>query len=600
MPKARILAIDDQLYFRSYVQGLLEEEGYAVCTADSGDACLELLESDGPFDLVLTDLVMPGIGGVEMVRQVKKRWPDQDVVVVTGVSDVRSAAEAVRAGAASYLIKPVDREDLVRSIETLLDQKRVRHEHARLVSENLACLGFLSVVERGLALLDHSRVDTVADALLELLCLEARAHAGALWVRAPGSDPPDLVLGAVRGMVRREEEPDRLQLSSKQLEGLCRGQLIHEPGAPNDTGPHLWVPAARDETLWAVARISEPVEGRFAPSARAASGKLGEFGAIAFVSAARAEELERSALRDSRTGLHTTTFLEEAVAREIHRGHRYARKFMLFCLELEEPLLGPDSEAGPRHAEAFEQLLRPTDVMASEGPGRFWVLVPEADPVGCLTIKRRLLEGLAPEVDMDWPLASGMAAFPVDGESFEELSIVARRRVEEDRQSLVRSLRLSPRHDLAATARRLQERLTPMPKGVVPDVLQFLLDQIALRPDARGLIFVAPGSERSTLQRSLLGIGPEAIGTQVFVASDGDTVPAVAAVTAIPLPGAISPEMTWIVCCGEVAPYLLVAGPPGDRDSRPVFHSDDRSLVEYVTQQLRVEAGLGGGEPCGL
>ncbi len=126
-------------------------------------------------------------------------------------------------------------------------------------------------------------------------------------------------------MVRREEEPDRLQLSDKQIEGLCQGQLIHEAGAPNDTGPHLWVPAAREETLWAVARVSEPVEGRFAPSARAASGKLGEFGAIALVNAARAEELERSALRDPRTGLHTTTFLEEAVARVFDKIRREAR-----------------------------------------------------------------------------------------------------------------------------------------------------------------------------------------------------------------------------------------------------------------------------------
>jgi hypothetical protein len=98
---------------------------------------------------------------------------------------------------------------------------------------------------------------------------------------------------------------------------------------------------------------------------------------------------------------------------------------------------------------------------------------------------------------------------------------------------------------------------------------------------------------------SLLGFGQQGVATELYFASDGDTVPAGSAVTALPLPEGLSADTTWLVRFGEVAPYLLLAGPPEGDGARRVFHTDDASLVEYVAFQLRAELGFGvGSERC--
>ena len=80
MPRARILAVDDQRYFRELMERLLTEEGYTTQTASSAEEALRILESDR-FDVVLTDLVMPGVDGGELVQRIKARDPDQEIVV---------------------------------------------------------------------------------------------------------------------------------------------------------------------------------------------------------------------------------------------------------------------------------------------------------------------------------------------------------------------------------------------------------------------------------------------------------------------------------------------------------------------------------------
>lgn len=94
MGKARILAVDDQRYFRELIEGLLDDEGYTVQTCASGEEALHVLERED-FDVIVTDLVMPGICGAERLRRVKERSPDQAVVRVTGVVDVETAMRSV-------------------------------------------------------------------------------------------------------------------------------------------------------------------------------------------------------------------------------------------------------------------------------------------------------------------------------------------------------------------------------------------------------------------------------------------------------------------------------------------------------------------------
>ncbi|MCG6158144.1 sigma-54-dependent transcriptional regulator [Rubinisphaera margarita] len=122
--KKRILIADDEpLYLRTTGQ-LLRQAGYeCVCVAD-GDAALEKLR-DEPFDLILSDLNMPGNLKLELLRQGRSEWPHIPLIVITGVPSLPTAIESVRLGIADYLLKPVKYEDLQASIARVLAHSTV-------------------------------------------------------------------------------------------------------------------------------------------------------------------------------------------------------------------------------------------------------------------------------------------------------------------------------------------------------------------------------------------------------------------------------------------------------------------------------------------
>src|SRR5512142_3303800 len=132
----RILVVDDERFFQELFREVLGAAGHHPRTAGSGEEALQLL-ADDHFDLLLTDVVMPGIDGITLVREAKKRDPDLEAVAITGHDDVRLAVQAMKAGCADFLTKPVDRDELVSVCERALARVRLRREHTQLLSENL-------------------------------------------------------------------------------------------------------------------------------------------------------------------------------------------------------------------------------------------------------------------------------------------------------------------------------------------------------------------------------------------------------------------------------------------------------------------------------
>jgi two-component system NtrC family response regulator len=110
--KARILVVDDEEGMCEFLQYLLEGEGYEVDVAHSGDGALAKVES-ASFDLVLADIRMPGIDGLEMLRHMREADEDTIVIVMTGYSSLESAIKAIKYDASDYLTKPFDDPDAV-------------------------------------------------------------------------------------------------------------------------------------------------------------------------------------------------------------------------------------------------------------------------------------------------------------------------------------------------------------------------------------------------------------------------------------------------------------------------------------------------------
>lgn len=116
---ARVLVVEDMAEQARLISALLEREGYGVEWAASVDQALEMMET-ADFDIVATDLVMPGKGGQELVAEVRKRHPLVPVIVVTAHGDGAEAAQALRRGATSYVPKARLREELTRTVASVL------------------------------------------------------------------------------------------------------------------------------------------------------------------------------------------------------------------------------------------------------------------------------------------------------------------------------------------------------------------------------------------------------------------------------------------------------------------------------------------------
>src|SRR6478672_436629 len=124
---ARILIADDEpLYLRTTAE-LLRKEGFQCTTAPNGAAALEKLSQES-FDLVLSDLNMPGNMKLELLREGRSNWPDIPLIVVTGAPSLPTAIESVRLGITDYLLKPVKFEDLLSSIRRALAHS-THHRH---------------------------------------------------------------------------------------------------------------------------------------------------------------------------------------------------------------------------------------------------------------------------------------------------------------------------------------------------------------------------------------------------------------------------------------------------------------------------------------
>ena len=121
--KTRILIVDDdEVVRRSYLRSL-ESISRNVAAAGDGEKALRAMAQD-PFDVVLLDIRMPGQDGLSVLRTIKQKWPNSEVVIITGFPTVDSAKEAVQLGAYDYLAKPVGPQDVITVTDGAMTRKR--------------------------------------------------------------------------------------------------------------------------------------------------------------------------------------------------------------------------------------------------------------------------------------------------------------------------------------------------------------------------------------------------------------------------------------------------------------------------------------------
>jgi len=117
MKNKTILIVDDEVVLLESMAKDLAKEHFSITKALSGEDAIALLR-DNEFDLILTDLAMPGIGGIEVLKKAKQKNPLAGVIILTGYGDMASAIDALRLGADDYLLKPCDPDELILRIDS--------------------------------------------------------------------------------------------------------------------------------------------------------------------------------------------------------------------------------------------------------------------------------------------------------------------------------------------------------------------------------------------------------------------------------------------------------------------------------------------------
>jgi len=134
MDKAKILVVDDEESMCKFMQIMLKKEGYCVSTSQDAPTALERIKSEN-YDLVIADLMMPEMSGLELLSQAKSANPDLDFIVMTAFASVDSAIEALKKGAFDYITKPFKVDEIKIAVRKSLEQKEIVHENVQLKKE---------------------------------------------------------------------------------------------------------------------------------------------------------------------------------------------------------------------------------------------------------------------------------------------------------------------------------------------------------------------------------------------------------------------------------------------------------------------------------
>ena len=215
-----ILIVDDEKNYPLILSAVLEEEGFETLTANSGEEALSVLK-DSDVDLVLTDMKMPSMDGIELLERIKEKDPDLPVIMMTAHGTVEKAVEAMQKGAYNYILKPFDNERLIVYVNKAIEMYRVIKENRRLRETVESQYSFGNIIGKSSKMQDvFEMIKKVAPATASIL-IEGESGTG-----------KDLVAKSIHFNSPRRDHPFIAVNCSALAESLLESELFgHEKGA---------------------------------------------------------------------------------------------------------------------------------------------------------------------------------------------------------------------------------------------------------------------------------------------------------------------------------------------------------------------------------
>jgi len=421
---ARILVLDDEVAIGELCLRTLQKYGYQVATTTRPQEALEMLRQE-EFDLLLLDIRMPEIDGLEVMRRVREFSPEIAIVVMTGYASVEAAIEAVRQGAADFLQKPFRLDDLRLAVVKALGRRDLERERAR----SQALMRLVRVSEAMASLLEEDYLVQVA---LQAAMEETGAQRGSVMLHEPGQEvlyvagatglPPEVGRGyavrlneGVAGLVFQSGEALLVEdvRTDPRLAGLS---LPHQESYRNPS--FLSVPIRGSERILGVLCLSERSGGTpFRPSDLEVAGLLCNQLAVALEKVRLFTEIQESYRRLREVDRLKSEFLNIAA----HELRTPLSIILGYTLMLRNELQGPAQNYLEAVLESANRLVRLVDDMTN-------LRYLEAREVGLVAAPLRL-QDLVPEMierfrqparekgqELTWEIPTDLPPVLADGE----------------------------------------------------------------------------------------------------------------------------------------------------------------------------------------
>lgn len=325
-----ILLIEDDRLFRTMFLDLLKAEGYQVDSAACGSDGLDML-SKGHYALVITDLVLPDINGLEILSRVRESYPTVDVIMVTGNANLESAIFALKHGARDYLLKPVNPDEFKHSVAQCMQQRRLLDENQELkqmlilfqASQAIAgCLDFSRVYH---LLLDAIARETGISRAIGLLRADDKLELnGTKNISTPlGTALAEIILAELPATTSEQYLIQHIQLTSTtETDGIREAYLIHIH--------------SRDAYRGMIALFNDP--DRELPDITPCNKNiifLIEQAAQAFENAETFSHAKNMLFIDDISGLFNHRYLDIALEREMKRVERFASHLAVLFIDVD-------------------------------------------------------------------------------------------------------------------------------------------------------------------------------------------------------------------------------------------------------------------------
>ncbi len=431
----RVLVVDDDRLIREMTRDALVQEGFRVATAATGREALSRLGDEGPFDLVITDLSMREMDGLELLERVKRASPRTEVIVLTGYASLESALQAMRLGAADYLRKPVSAPEITYCVKRTLLRRR-------LMDENEALRGCVQAFEAARALASCLESGDVLPMALDIvLRLTGRGRAVGRLIELPSRTgegielvgfPAD-TLAELRSQIELGKLFDPAEL---ERPGISSGDAL--AGALSTLGledPQLLPLPIRLEGR-VVGGIWIFSDGRpFDADERQRAELVVEQAELALINAERFLQAREKAFIDDVTSLYNARYLLSALDREVNRASRSQAKLSVLFLDLDRfktvndrfgHLVG--SRVLRELGVLLQESVRAIDTVGRYGGDEFTILLVDTGKDGALSVADRIRQSVANHVfggerglDLRLTISVGVSTFPAHGDTRERL-----------------------------------------------------------------------------------------------------------------------------------------------------------------------------------